>query len=340
MIISSYPAAYQSAFRPALFKLLAVDAPEGLDVEVLPATGSEALGVKRIYGGGEFVVNVAPYICPQLSPEPLYGEQMGLVLNQSCYAGCRVRVSGITTPVVFLTGGTHDAPIGAIMSAAPAKLIIRPGEKDEISVISDGGVVKPSVKFTHNGNEYTDDIFLSNYGAGVHTFVVDEAVVAQKFVSQTGLDTDRMREFTVELRLTMSGGGYLYLRRHYVVDRTPYGGKRLAWINRYGVVDYYTFPIIDSRTLSGGRGCILSSTGWSAVETEAEEWTLLTSDYEQADTLEWLAELLSSPRVWTIEGDEAIEVDVADGEVSFDPSLPENITVKVRPRATVVSRKF
>jgi hypothetical protein len=251
-----------------------------------------------------------------------------------------VRVSGITTPVVFLTGGTDNAPIGAIMSTAPTKLVIRPGEKDEISLISDGGVVRPTVKFTHNENEYTDDIFLSNYGAGVHTFVVDEAVVAQKFASQTGLTADRMREFTVELRLTMPGNGYVYLWRHYVVDRTPHRGKRLAWINRYGVVDYYTFPIIDSRTLSGGRGRILSSAGWNTVETEAEEWTLLTSDYEQAETLEWLAELLSSPRVWIVEQYGAVEVDVADSAVSFDPSLPGNMTVRVRSRAVAVSRKF
>ncbi|MDR0907569.1 MAG: hypothetical protein LBM63_03030 [Rikenellaceae bacterium] len=340
MVINGYPEAYQSAFRPARFTLVAVNAPAGLDVNVLPTTGNEVLGTKRIYGEGQFTVNVAPYLCAQLAPEPLCGEPMGLVLDERRYVGCRVRVSGVHSPVVFLTAGTHDAPIGATLSASPAQLTIRPREKDEIAVITDGYSVKPYVTFSHNGSEYTDEVFLSNYGAGVHTFVIDEAVVAQKFATQTGLAEEQMRAFTVVLRVTQSDGNYVYLRRNYTVERVPHTGQRLAWINRYGAVDYYTFPTTETRTLSGGRGRILSSEGWSAVTTEAERWTTLVSDYEQAETLEWLAEVLSSPRVWAIEGSVATEIDVADGAVSFDPSKPGNMTLRVRPREVAVSRKF
>jgi hypothetical protein len=339
MNFESYPIAYQSAFRPALFVLADVEAPNGLDVEVLPAASSNVLGVKRIYGTGQFAVNASPYISSLLAPEPLCSESMGLVFGPRRYAGCRVKAAGNTSPVAYLTAGIDNAPVGSILSAAPTTLTIRPCEKDEISVITGGGSVTPTITFFHNGSEYTDDIFLSDFGAGVLTFVVDQAAVAQKFSSRTGLDGQDMREFTVVLRLTLQGGQYAYVRRKYIVDTTPHRGHRLAWINRYGAIDYYTFPDTTLRTLSGGRGRIISATGWSAISTETEDWTLLTSDYEQGSTLEWLAEILSSPRVWIIERDVATEIDVADGAVSFDPTLPGNLTVRVRPSAVSISRQ-
>jgi hypothetical protein len=339
MNIKSYPVAYQSAFRPALFVLDEVDAPHGLDVSVLSALGGEALGVKRIYGQGEFAVNIAPYARALLSPQPLCNRSIGLSADHERLAGCRVSTDGLTSDVVYLTAGTCDAPVGSILSAAPDTLIIRTGEKDEISVTTGGGSVKPIISTTHNGTEYSSEIFPIVTSSGMLTFVVDETVIAGQFAAITGLGENDMKEFTVILRLVMSGDE-VSLRRHYIVDRTPHRGKRLAWVNRYGAVDYYTFPDTASRTLSGGRGRILSAAGWNAATTETEKWITLTSDYEQDPTLEWLAEILSSPRVWMIEGSVATKVDVADGAVSLDPTRPGNITVKVRPSAVAVSRKL
>jgi hypothetical protein len=335
MIISGYPMAYQSAFRPARFVLTDVEAPEGLDVEILPATGSEVLGVKRIWGQGEFAVNVAPYVRSLLSPLPLCDKAMGVNTDRKRYAICRVSAAGVTSDVAYLTAGTVDAPTDVILSAAPDRLTIRKGEKDEITVITTGGGVTPSIIFPYGGLEYSDNIYLGNSSTGMHTFVVDEAMVASRFAGTTGLARENMREFIV-----MLSSGDIQIKRRYVVDATPHRGRRLAWVNRYGAIDYYTFPDTDSRTLSGGRGRILSSAGWSTVATKAEDWTSLTSDYEEGATLEWLAEILSSPRVWIVEGNKSIEVDVADGSVLFDPTLPGNMTLKVRPSAVVVSRKL
>lgn len=327
--------AYQSAFRPALFVLDEVNAPAGLDVAILPAAGNESLGVKRIRGEGEFAVNVAPYVRAQLSPVPLCDKSMGMFVDQGRCAGCRVEADEITSDVVFLTGGQQDAPMCEILSAAPSTLTIRSGEKDEISVITGGGEVTSLLTFSHEGSEYTCDMFLPISGSGMLTFVVDQTAVALLFAETTGATPTQMGEFGVVL-----SDGEVDWCRHYIVDTAPHRGKQLAWVNRYGAVDYYTFPDIASRTLSGGRGRILSSAGWNTVATETTEWTLLTSQYEQSETLEWLAEIFSSPRVWMIEGNVATEVDVADGEVSFDPTLPRNMTVKVRPAAVTPSRKL
>jgi hypothetical protein len=339
MIISSYPVAYQSAFRAASFVLAEVDALEGLDVEILPATDDEPLGVKRIWGEGEFAVNVAPYVRSLLSPGPLCDRSLGLISEQGRYVGCRVSAVGVTSQVVYLTAGTTDAPTDTILSAAPAYVTIHRGEKDEISVIVESGSLKPSISFVWEGTQYTDNSFLVTIGSGMRNFVVDEDAIAHRFANLTGVAKENMQQFTVTLKISV-GGSNTDLSRHYTVDKTPHGGVRLAWVNRYGAIDYYTFPFIESRTLSGTKGRILSTEGWQTVTSEAQEWTTLTSEYEQADTLEWLAELLSSPKVWRVEGNVATQMDVANGEVSWNFTAPGNITIKVRPSITTFSRKL
>lgn len=339
MTIESYPVPYQSAFRPAPFVLGGVAAPSGIDVSVLPASGGMPLGVKRFYGTGEIAVNAAPYVRGLLSPKPLCGEAMGMISDQRRFAGCRVSAPGITSAVVYLTAGTENAPVGTILSAAPETLRIRPGEKDEISLITAGSAVKPLVLFAHGGTDHTVDMLAANTGSGMHTFVVDAEAVADRFAAMTGAGPRDLTGFTVMLRVSMPGGD-LYLTRRYEVCANRCDGCRLAWVNRFGAVDYYTFPVVAERVLSGSRERIRTAEGWRAVSTAAGGWTTLVSEYEPAETLGWLAEVFSSPSVWMVAGNSATAVDVADASAGFDPLKPGTLVVKVRPMTVTVSRNF
>lgn len=340
MNVIEYPAAYQSAFRPALFVLNGVSAAEGIDVSILPASGTQPLGVKRIYGEGEITVNAAPYVRGLLSPEPLCGQSIGVTCDQRRYAGCRISADGYTSPEVFLTGGTEDAVPGRILSAAPSGMKIRPGERDEISVVAAAGAaVKPFIVFTHGGAEYTVDSLQEGSGAGMHTFVVDSGEVVRMFSEKTGAGASEMKGFTAMLRVSDSGGD-TYLTRRYTFDTSPHNGRRLAWVNRYGAIDYYTFPATAEQTASGVKERIASASGIRVVAASRGESLTLESDYETAETLCWLAEIFSSPRVWSVGGGGVAEVDVADSAAGFDPMLPGRLAVKISPVTTPVSRKF
>lgn len=339
MNVVNYPIAYQSAFRPVPFVLGGVSALSGLDVSILPASGAAALGVKRVYGDGGIAVNVAPYVRSLLSPEPLCGQPMGMIADQRRCAGCRVSAGGYTSDVAYLTAGTEDAPANTILSASPTAMKIRPGEKDEMSVITAGAAVKPFIVFTCGGVEYTVDSMPANSGEGMHSFVVDAAAVAELFAAMTNAGPGEMDGFDVVLRVSAPEGD-IYLTRRYEFDAAPHNGRRLAWVNRYGAVDYYTFPAAAGQKVSGSKERITTADGVRVVASSAVESLTLVSEYEAAETLGWLGEVLSSPRVWMVEGGGITAVDVADASVGFDHALPGSLAVTVIPVAPVVSRKF
>lgn len=340
MNVIEYPKAFQSAFRPALFVLDGVKAAaDGIDVAVLPASDTNPLGVKRIYGEGRIAVNAAPYVRSLLSPQPLCGQPAGIMCDQRRYAGCRVSTAGYTSAAVYLTAGTENAPSGKILSAAPASVKIRPGEKDEFSVVSSGNTVKPFVTLTYGGGEYTVDSLSGTSGAGMHTFVVDSAEIAKLFTAKTGADPALMEGFTVTLKVSESGGE-TYLTRRYLFDNAQHNGRRLAWVNRYGAIDYYTFPTTARQTETGAKERIATGDGVRVVSTSSGAALTLESDCETAETLCWLAEIYSSPGVWAIEGSKFTEVDAAGSPASFDPRLPGRLMVKISPVEPAVSRKI
>jgi hypothetical protein len=213
------------------------------------------------------------------------GLPAGVYEGRGRVASCFIEVPGFTSAAVALTGGTEDAPLNTILSAAPATVRIRPGEKDEIAVITAGGM---EVTVVEGGS------------AGI------EAIPG----------------------------------RRYILDVVSKGGRRLAWVNRYGAIDYHTFPVAGEVRSTGGRTRIYSPGGYRTVATEAYRSETLLSEPCDAATAEWLAEIFSSPAVWTVDGSTCERVEVAGGEVACSPARPSVVSVTLSCPVKTVSRKL
>lgn len=337
MKVTDYPKAYQSAFREACFTLGEVSAGGWLDVGIYTPLVAEPLGVKRIYGNGEMAVNVAPYVRALLSPEPLCGAA-GLTKAAGRTAACFISATGCTSATVRLTAGTDDAPSNTILSALPGVSKIRLGERDEISLITGGNSVRPMITFRCGGAEYTDYSFSPLAADGMITFVVDADAIGALFSSMTGADAPEMEGFTVILRVAASPD--IYLSRHYEVIQASHTGLRLAWINRYGAVDYFTFPYSQGGQAGGKRECIYASGGYRTIATSSEKSETLMSGQTDAATAEWLSEIFSSPAAWSVSGNVCEKVEVAEGSAEYSPLRPCAVSVTVGPAKKPVSRKF
>lgn len=335
MQILKYPTQYQSAFREACFVVKFTE--QSIDVGVHDAGTGEKLGVKRVYGPGEASVNVSPYARRSLDPVPLCGKPMGIVADERRTAACRITVGAASSETVRLTGGTENPALCSILSEAPQTVRLRPGEKDEISVIADGLDVKPILVFSHGGSEYSFDLPAVS-GRDVQTFVVDFDEAARKFSGLTGAGAESMTGFSAWLRIG-SGASEVCLRRDYEADRTE-AGCRLAWLNGYGAVDYYTFPTAAAVTFSAAKERIRLSEGCRTVATSTETSREFVSAAETARTLEWLTGIISSPRVWIVDGSEARIVDVADGSANIESLVPGTLRIRISPVGKSVSRNF
>ncbi len=339
MNVISCPKAYQSAFRDACFVLDGFSTSSGVDVTISSFSQYGGLGVKRVYASGEVSVNAAPYIRRLLAPEPVCGTPLGVYLAVKRAVTCYVSAEGSNSPAVYLTGGSEDAPVDTIASASPGVLKIRMGETDELSVVTSGGRIKPLIKFRHEGVEYTDRSQIYSASTEMQAVVVNADDIGRLFTANTGAPVSEMTEFTISLEIRV-GSSDIYVDRRYEIDRNTGRGRRLAWVNRYGAIDYYTFPYVAGGRVSGSRGRIYTPDGYRTVATSAETAETLLSEPCDAACAGWLSEIFSSPAVWTVDGTHFEKVEVAAGSAEYPSAHPATVAVTVSPAEKPFSRKY
>ncbi len=330
MIVTTYPKAYQSAFREALFVLGAVNGSNGVDISInTPLKPGQPLGVKRIYAQNEASVNVTPYVRGMIEVKPVCDKPHGLVVGTDRTIPCAISAAGLTSNTVILSGGVEDLPIDTILSAAPDTVRIAYGEKDEISVIT-SRVVDPVVASVYGGEEHFDYQTLSDViSSNMITAVVDPKALCGVFANALQVELDKITEFTIQLRLTGGTEPEKILSRRYIIDYYGVGGRRLAWVNRYGGVDYYTFPTVSKTRNTGSRTRMETTDGYKTRTTMASKHETLVSEPCDGVMVDWLAEIFSSPDVWLVKGSEYEKVEVSGGEVVSSPLQPTRVNVEI-----------
>jgi hypothetical protein len=339
MNVTALPAGYGSAYRPACVELAEVRAPGGVDIEISVPGRYEPLGVKRIYSADTASVNIAPYARRLLAPTPLCDRGAGIYIGTGRTVSCFVSAPGFSSAATALCGGRENAAMNVVISAAPATVKIAPGERDEVPVISDDWVL-PVVTFRRGSVTYTDTSMGQRNSEGILAAVVDADAVCASYSRLTGGAAEELSEFRVRLNLEQVGYTGRVLERRYLIDRTPRGGRRLAWVNRFGAVDYHTFPAVEEFRSHGSRTRIETPAGYRTVATVAGQSLKLLSEPCDVLTAEWLSELFSSPAVWMVDGGAWERVEVAAGEVVCSPLQPSIVSVVVSPAAVNVSRKL
>jgi hypothetical protein len=238
----------------------------------------------------------------------------------------------------MLCAGSENAMANVLLSAAPRVVRIAPDEKDEMGIISESRIFC-DVTFRRGEISHTEEMGQLN-NAGSLTAVIDPGAVRRVYAQRTGGAPDELTDFTVRLRLAQSGFEGTVIERKYIIDGSGRAGRRLAWVNRYGSVDYHTFPVCEEFRSGGGRTRIETPAGYRTVATTARQSLRLLSEPCDAAMAEWLSELFSSPSVWTVDGPAVEKVEVAAGEVVCSPLQPTMVSVVISPAAVNVSRKF
>ncbi len=326
-------------FRPACYTLEDMQAAGGVDVAIHAAQKVEPLGTKRLYSATKAVVNVAPYVRTLWKPAPLVNLGAGIHPAPGRHVVCWIECGTVTSRSVVLCGGSVDADWNTTLSASPSSVKIAPGERDEISVLSEDWV-SPVVTFRRGNVTYTDTSMGQRSAEGMLTVVVDVDAVARRFATMTGARSTDLTDFSVRLKIEQAGFVNRLVERHYTVDRAVRPSRRLAWVNRYGAIDYHTFPLAAEFRSGGDRTRVETSGGPRTVATNAVQSLKLLSDPCNEADAEWLSEIFSSPAVWIVDGASFSEVEVAGGEVVCSPLQPTLVEIVVSPVEGAFSRKL
>ena len=116
-----------------------------------------------------------------------------------------------------------------------------------------------------------------------------------------------------------------------IVDKSELS-KRLMWCDTDGIVRFYTFPTCRMRHSRYDKHQVETAQGQKVLACEVDTRLSLVSDYETAEVIERLSEILESKFVWIDRGPSSVRVDVLSTEsvVRYGGAL-NSLQIDIRP---------
>ncbi len=291
MNIKYCPTDYASVYQKAVFGCADVTPDEqGVAVaDIIVGNNIEALGQKLYHNRVEFDVNVAPFVQELVEVVPQSSKGFNEAAKRTVEIS--VRVGDDRSPRVILAAGTQALEQGVLLSSSKNR-VIAPSQTDEIAFIPTSTEVWASITVTDTqGRKYSwrEAPYLYD-GRGVVTYGVDASAIMAEAEVQAGVEPDSICRIEVGILFEMTEAFVVV----YEVKRSTQG-VRLSWVNRYGAIDSYTFPIVN-------QSKIVTTDNPSAPKSA---WRCLTisSDILPRQQIEWLAEVATARLVWMVEGD-------------------------------------
>lgn len=333
MNIKNYPEQYASVFAPVIFDIsgIQLDKYLGVDINIMRKGSSTPVGTKRFNNTPKMSVNIAPYAqsCLSISPQRT-GDLRQMPQRAVAMA---LSANGITSEYRYIAAGREVLPTEVLLSELTQRTISM-GEVDEFSFIPPSGEIRVHVHSKDMaGKEQTIGLAPFSAEEGMVTCVVNTQVIAQYIASENSkIDTQNL----VEIRYTVYFGAEEAFEVRYKVVK-PTGGVRLAWVNRYGVIDCYTFPTTTQRQTLVKRQAERTN-GENVVVPLDRAWEQVTisSGLQPQKVVASLAEVLTSPKVWQWNEDRWSECIVTDSALTTHRAdEPCAISLTVRPSKNI-----
>ena len=303
-----YPADYASAFQKVVFELsgFSPDADDCVAVDIMEGYNNEASGVKYYYGHNLIEVDVSAYARAALKVEPVLWSGLHLASVRS--VPMSVRVGGYQSERVLVCAATQPLPLNTLLSDL-SKRTIALDERDGIAFVSDEHeIVSDITIIDRKGTEHYFEGMLFLYDKGVAVYGLDVAKVAIE-AQERGIAPEDIAQIIVGVKL----GAEKQIRVTYDV-RSNTNGVRLAWVNHFGAIDYYTFPNIIASHLVALPEDIIGEPRRSYTECE------ISSDIVPRKIAEALADIVPSPKVWIVEGDTYTPCEVVTAPLPTSPA--------------------
>ena len=243
-------------------------------------------------------VNAADYYKDGFNPAPLpsAGEEItthngGAVQRMT---PARIIADGVTSDVSYAVDSAAQIEQDRFLTDLRPRYYV-PGQYDELSAVRDnvGAILALSMQ------DDPEAVPVITPGEDPEP----DAVQFKSFAIRTGSATKR---YAI---LTDPTGAILDAVEFIPLDSCP--GVRLAWVNQYGVLDYWSFAITRSKETQVRKSKIYSLCGYTQTSVTAEDTATVSTRYQNESTLAALRHLLSSPRVWQINADNTYsEIDI------------------------------
>lgn len=297
MIFKTLPQNGASWLAPLLYNLEFDLLQERVEVEIYDKLSSAKLGRVILHNVTTAEIDIAPYIRSYRLNRPL--DKQTKIISRSADA-CRIvlRVKGEESESRLFFRSAICGISHKILSRITSNGTVAMGEVIRLTVMAEQSVNLVVIRPSEGGIEpysYLTD--------GIPCEVAIPINVAAE------------GEY-IQVRITCDGE-YLGLYRYRVVERDS-SAVRLAWVNPSGGMECYTFPQSVKRSLAVKSEDVEGECGWYRRVTASCVVRRLRMIGATQDEVDWVLEVLLSPKVYRCDGWESISVQLLTDTLTYD----------------------
>lgn len=340
MKIASNPEQYTGAYGEVIFTVTEINPGHITEVRIFD-TSNTLLAKKRFNKTTKQNVSTGRYATHKLSVKPvspqnnsgfystpdrmfeLYIRALAIATDKE--TGTETIIQDIKSETIKLTAGAIRSQAGQMMSGNNSAVPIYPGECDEIPIIAGTEKISAKVNISRCGKEPKTVTFgnttVQNGRTGI--FLLNPP----HLYSYAGVEDP---EEVCGLELEISTSNRMIAQRRYIVQPDGTNTVRCAWLNKYGGIDSYTFKAVQNEILNADKKKVYGMKGYTTASSQAETIFNAVSEALTRETYDWLSNIICSPNVWMMKGEEFVPIDIISEKAEYTPHKISRIGISFR----------
>lgn len=275
------------------------DTPSEIVVEIIEATTGEVVAVQQLHNALSAKINIAPYIAPLSEYAPTKTQQTSFAeLPTFAY---KIRIDDVESEEVIVSvNRCKIGPTPTLITTFPHTRRIARGESDEVAFVSE------------QDKRITAEL-VADTGETLSVEYLPTSEISALIISLDDFESE-MSSLDVTLRCEEEAFSSL----HYMVVPPLKNATHLAWLSECGTIEHYTFPVSHKVKQSTEKQSVMTSSGICSAHHQTKLTFSLCSRLEPRATIEALAEIISSPKVWIWRNGEYKLVEVTTTEMEYN----------------------
>lgn len=255
------------------------ETPADIIVEIIEVATGEVVGSQRLRDTTSATINIAPYMARLERYAPTLPNHT--TFAEAPIATYRIRIGNIESEdiVVSVNRRKIDSKPSIVTSFPDTRRIAR-GDSDELLIV------------TEEGKTIYAEI-VADTGELLHIEHLSLSGASTLAISSNDFETE-----IHSLDITLYCEGEEFGSLHYTVVSPLKTATRLAWISDCGAIERYSFPSSHKVKRSADKQIVATKEGVVVAQCRAKQTISLCSRIEPRATIETLAQIASSPRVW------------------------------------------
>jgi len=323
MVIINSPTPYSPAFREIPYTVGLTEAERGSEITILDTTGRRPVGAKRAATAPRFVLDTGDHTRIGIDLRPLAVQSSGIVATPEREFCSGIAVGGLlcTTPH---TAGIVEAGLDRVLTEALERSL-GPEDQDEIGWVASPGPVSARALFSgpHGGIE----LFLGRHEAPAARMVA--LVINGEHLSGRLAEKRRTWRDFDEMRVEIHANFVRIAEIRYTLRPACAAGARLCWWNRLGGIDHHRFEEYRRAGVTIERQVVNLSGGIRTIGSRSRRTGQLVTTCADPAVADRIADAAAAPRVWLVEGERFVPVEIVDRQIALRDERPTEIALRI-----------